>query len=128
MRLSGDASPKLRAENAELRRELAGLRQQLATAGPAAVHDRPTGAAEDVAWPAEIDYARQTARAAPTLAQLAGMSEQLLAAGAVRDSSDFDYLPLPTADEAQLEADFVRWGYCIVDGDTPPHTPALKSP
>eukprot|EP01045_Picozoa_sp_COSAG04_P029675 COSAG04_NODE_4935_length_1818_cov_2.121582_3_plen_190_part_01 len=35
-------------------------------------------------------------------------------------SSDFDYLPKPTTDMAQLEHDFVRWGYCIVaDAMTP---------
>ena len=48
------------------------------------------------------------------LKQLAGISKQRMKAGRIRNSSDFDYLPAPAADEAQLEADFVRWGYCLV--------------
>ena len=32
----------------------------------------------------------------------------------IRNATDFDYLPKATTDEAQLEADFVRWGYAVV--------------
>ena len=48
------------------------------------------------------------------LKQLAGLAKERLDAGRIRNSSEFDCLPKPTADEAQLEADFVRWGYCLV--------------
>ena len=34
--------------------------------------------------------------------------------GSIRPSTDFDYLPQPSTTAAQLEDDFVRWGYCIV--------------
>jgi len=49
------------------------------------------------------------------LKQLAGLSKERMEAGRVRNSSDFDCLPKPSADEARLEADFVRWGYCLVE-------------
>ena len=59
------------------------------------------------------------------LKQLAGLAKERLDAGRIRNSSEFDCLPKPTADEAQLEADFVRWGYCLVaDAMTPPQVQA----
>ena len=48
------------------------------------------------------------------LKQLAGISKERMKTGRVRDSREFDYLPKETTDEARLEADFVRWGYCVV--------------
>ena len=48
------------------------------------------------------------------LKQLTGLAKERMKAGRIRNSDDFDYLPKPSADDAQLEADFVRWGYCLV--------------
>ena len=48
------------------------------------------------------------------LKQLAGLSKARMQAGRIRNSNALDYLPKPSADESQLEADFVRWGYCLV--------------
>lgn len=48
------------------------------------------------------------------LKQLAGISKERMKAGHIRNSTEIDYLPVPSDDEAQLEADFVRWGYCLV--------------
>ena len=54
------------------------------------------------------------------LTQLAGLSKERMKAGGIKNSDDFDYLPKPSIDEARLEADFVRWGYCLVaDALTP---------
>ena len=48
------------------------------------------------------------------LKQFSGLSKERMKSGQIRDSRDFDYLPNPSSDEEQLEADFVRWGYCLV--------------
>ena len=48
------------------------------------------------------------------LKQFSGLSKERMKSGEIRDSRDFDYLPNPSSDEKQLEADFVRWGYCLV--------------
>ena len=109
---------RLRAENAKLRAELAKARTEAATGGINAL------TSEESAWePAMrhgIAYADDRSRtsamsAGRLLAQLSGLSKERMEAGQIRNSSDFDYLPRPSADEAQLEADFVRWGYCLVE-------------
>ncbi len=109
---------RLRAENAKLRAELAKARTEAATGGINAL------TSEESAWePAMrhgIAYADDRSRtsamsAGRLLAQLYGLSKERMEAGQIRNSSDFDYLPRPSADEAQLEADFVRWGYCLVE-------------
>ena len=101
---------RLRKENARLRADLAELRTQ---AKPSA----------DTTWEAEmaggITYAdgrspTSSLSAGRLLKQLAGLSKERMKAGLIRNSSEFEYLPTPSADEAQLEADFVRWGYCLV--------------
>ena len=105
-----ESTARLRAENARLRAELAQLRTE-------------KGMSTDTAWEAEmargIVYAdgqspTSSLSAGRLLKQLAGLSKERMKAGLIRNSSEFDYLPKPGTDEAQLEADFVRWGYCLV--------------
>jgi len=105
------ALERLREENARLRAELAQLRCDHA------------GAPEEAAWDAEmrrgIVYAdgsstTSSLSAGRLLAQLSGISKERMKAGRIPDSSDFDYLPRPSGDAVRLEADFVRWGYCLV--------------
>ena len=116
-----DALARLRDENARLRAELAQLRGH----GQKQQGDDSTAAAWDSAMRGGIAYADGSSptsalSAGQLLKQLAGLSKDRLAAGRIRDSSDVDGLPRPSADEAQLEADFVRWGYCLVaDAMTP---------
>ena len=101
--------PDLARENARLKAELAALKQSLAGGGEA---EAEAGAAAP--WPTVLDYDEQSVSPGELLAQLAGISKQRMKEGRIRNSSEFDYLPKPTADEAQLEADFIRWGYCLV--------------
>lgn len=102
---------RLREENARLRAELSALR-----------HHKPTASAETT-WDAEMrrgivyadgHSATSAMAAGRLLAKLSGLAKERMKAGEIRDSDDFDYLPKPSGDEAQLEADFVRWGYCLV--------------
>ena len=44
------------------------------------------------------------------LKQLTGVAKERMKAGRIRNSSDFDYLPKPSADEATLEADLRALG------------------
>ena len=106
-----ETAARLREENARLRAELALLRTEPETSSV-------------TTWEAEmargIAYADGTSptsslSAGRLLKQLAGLSKERMKAGLIRNSSEFEYLPKPSADEAQLEADFVRWGYCLVE-------------
>lgn len=106
-----EAMARLRDENAQLREELARLR----------AHPQPESVNDP--WQTEmdrgIDYADghspNSARSARRmLAQLSGLSKERMKAGRIHDSTEFDYLPKPSADEAKLEADYIRWGYCLV--------------
>ena len=108
---------RLRAENARLRAELAELRVGRGNA--------PAADSWEAAVRGGIPYSdgksSASARSAGRLLkQLTGLAKERLDTGRIRNSSDIDCLPKPTADEAQLEADFVRWGYCLVaDAMTP---------
>jgi ectoine hydroxylase-related dioxygenase (phytanoyl-CoA dioxygenase family) len=112
-----EAIERLRQENAKLRAELASLRARQDPAG------------DDAAWESEMaagivysdDHSHTSAKSSwRILKQLAGLSKERMKAGQVRNSDEFDFLPTPSADEAQLEADFIRWGYCLVaDAMTP---------
>ena len=104
------ALARLREENTRLNAELMLARQ------------RPRASSEDD-WAqamrqgivyADGQSAASALSAGRLLKQLAGVAKERLEAGRIRNSSDFDYLPKPSADDAQLEADFVRWGYCLV--------------
>ena len=118
---NADALAQLRDENARLRAELAQLRGHGQT--------QQGNDAKDASWDSAmrrgIAYANGSSHtsslsAGRLLKQLAGLSKERLAARRIRDSSDVGGLPRPSADEAQLEADFVRWGYCLVaDAMTP---------
>ena len=46
-----------------------------------------------------------------SLTPLVGMTKER---DQIRPTSDFPELPIATTDRARLEADFIRWGYCIV--------------
>lgn len=105
-----ESAARLREENARLRAELAQLRTE-------------KGTSTATSWEAEmargIVYAdgqspTSSLSAGRLLKQLAGLSKERMKAGLISNSSEFEYLPKPSADEAQLEADFVRWGYCLV--------------
>lgn len=91
-------SPSAADEIAELRQEIARLRAQLGGGASSAPCD---------AWPLTITYGDQPYSGA----RLSGISRQR---ERVRPSTDFPELPRPTRDATQLEADFVRWGYCLV--------------
>ncbi len=86
------------SEIAELKAEIARLRRELAA--------QPV-ANEPGNWPEEIDYHQQPMSGA----RLTGISSNR---EAIRPSSEFPELPVATSDQAQLERDFMRWGYCIV--------------
>lgn len=102
---------RLRDENVRLRAELARLRAEQETAA-----DARTWEAEMARGIAYADGRSPTSSlsAGRLLKQLAGLSKERMKAGLIKNSSEFEYLPKPSADEAQLEADFVRWGYCLV--------------
>ena len=102
----------LRKENSQLRAELARMR------------DYHQPAPSEATWETEMQrgivYADDQSRTSSLspgklLAQLSGISKERMKTDRIRNSSDFDYLPKCTSDKAQLEADFVRWGYCLVE-------------
>lgn len=102
-----NTAPTLSGEDevAELRAEVARLRALLGE------QEEAEGRAGDVAAPAGgIPYHRKHFSGA----RLTGITKAQLKAGRVRETTDFPYLPKPETDLAQLEHDFVRWGYCIV--------------
>lgn len=86
-------------EIAELRAEIAHLRARLA--------QNPNRDTKDGEWPTEITYGQQMR----SLTQFAGVSKDLDAIGR---TSDHPKLPQPSREQEQLEADFIRWGYCLV--------------
>lgn len=108
---SQETIARLREENARLRANLDALRHERAKT------DR------EGQWETEmsrgITYSdghshTSSLSAGRLLQQLTGISKERMKAGKIRNSIDFPYLPVPSDDEAQLEADFVRWGYCLV--------------
>lgn len=58
-------------------------------------------------WPTEITYDELPYSGA----RLGGITKQR---EKIRPTTDFPELPQPTRDDAQLQADFIRWGYCLV--------------
>lgn len=101
----------LRKENAQLRAELA---KSQALNEKDAMNDRWQNAmAQGIGY---SDGQSTTSSISPyrLLKQLSGISKERMKSGRIRNSSDFDYLPKPSDQEAELEADFVRWGYCLV--------------
>ena len=102
---------RLRDENARLRLELAQLRAKQETSADAASWEEEM--ARGIVY-TDGQSPTSSLSAGRLLKQLAGLSKERMKAGRIRNTSDIDYLPKPSADEAQLEADFVRWGYCLV--------------
>ena len=106
----------LREENARLRAEIAQLRTHQAA---------PSNSDWEHATSQGIGYSdgqssTSALSAGRLLRQLSGIAKQRMKDGLIRNSSEFDYLPIPRSDQAELEADFVRWGYCLVqDAMTP---------
>ncbi|HAO54983.1 MAG: hypothetical protein CMQ36_07760 [Gammaproteobacteria bacterium] len=101
---------RLRKENATLRKELESLKTSVE-------------GASGIEWEAEMDRgivysdghsSTSALSAGRLLKQLSGLSKARSEAGRIRNSSDFSYLPQPSSDIHQLEADYVRWGYCLV--------------
>ena len=77
---------------------------------------------EDVGpWPLEIDYADSPYSGS----RLGGITKDH---DGIRSTTDISGLPEPTQDRAQLEADFMRRGYCVVsDAFTLPQVRAQKA-
>ncbi|MCY4093932.1 MAG: phytanoyl-CoA dioxygenase family protein [Gammaproteobacteria bacterium] len=102
---------ELREENARLRAEISQLRNHQADIS-------------DEAWESAMqqgiayaDGVSQTSSLSPgrLLKQLNGIAKQRQEDGLIRNSDEFEYLPKPRSDQEELEADFVRWGYCLVE-------------
>jgi len=87
-------------EIAELRLEIARLKARVAGED----QDESLARAD---WPTESTYGDPPRSGA----RLVGITKHR---DRIRPSSDYPELPTPTEDLAQLEADFVRWGYCLV--------------
>ena len=108
---SGESVEQLREENARLRAEISQLRNHQADV---------SATAWDSAMRQGITYAdgvSETSSLSPgrVLKQLNGIAKQRQEDGLIRNSNEFDYLPKPRSDQANLESDFVRWGYCLVE-------------
>ena len=84
----------------ELRQEVVRLKAQLAQTDQGAVSN-------DIPWPTKITYGGVPLSGA----RLGGLTNDR---DSILPTTDVPGLPEPTTDEGQLEADFVRWGYCIV--------------
>ena len=100
---------RLRDENAELRRELAALKESQ-SAAPAPAEGE---------WPREIIYDQLSVSPGKVLAQLGGVTKQRMKEGRIPNSAEFGYLPKPSDDEEQLQADYLRWGYCRASAQIP---------
>lgn len=87
-------------EIAELRVEIARLNERL-------VELEADDNAEPGEYPNEITYMDQPMSGV----RLTGITKQR---ERIRPSTDFPELPAPTKDRARLEADFMRWGYCLI--------------
>ena len=107
----GETIAELRDEIRQLREELERLR----------IHHAPSPS--DTDWESEMEQGivytdghspTSSMSAGRLLKQFSGLSKELMKSGQIRDSREIDYLPVPSVDEAQLEADFIRWGYCLV--------------
>ena len=102
---------RLRAENARLRADIEHLvAKSLATDS----NDTWTSAMNRGIEYSDGQSHTSSIGAGRLLRQLSGISKERMKAGKIRDSIEFDYLPRPSTDEAKLESDFVRWGYCLV--------------
>ncbi|MXW54076.1 MAG: phytanoyl-CoA dioxygenase family protein [Gammaproteobacteria bacterium] len=102
---------RLRAENARLRSDLEHLvAKSLATSSS----DSWTTAMKRGIEYSDGQSHTSSISAGRLLRQLSGISKERMKAGKIRNSNDFEYLPRPSTDETQLESDFVRWGYCLV--------------
>ncbi|MCY4130249.1 MAG: phytanoyl-CoA dioxygenase family protein [Gammaproteobacteria bacterium] len=100
----------LREENARLRAEISQLRTyQSEVREPAwdSAMQQGIAYADGVSHTSSLSAGR-------LLKQLNGMAKQRQEEGLIRNSDEFDDLPKPESDQAALEADFVRWGYCLV--------------
>ena len=107
----GETIAELRDEIRQLREELERLR----------IHHAPSPS--DTDWESEMKQGivytdghspTSSMSAGRLLKQFSGLSKERMKSGQIRDSREIDYLPVPSVDEAQLEADFIRWGYCLV--------------
>ena len=98
-------------EIAELKAEIARLKAMVDQSdGDSATPQRE--------WPTKITYGEQPYSGA----RLGGITKRR---EKIRPSTDFPEVPSPTSDPDQLEADFVRWGYCLVqDAMSPPQVQA----
>lgn len=101
---------RMREENARLRAELSQLRNhqaEVSTTAWEAAMQQGIAYADGVSRTSSLSAGR-------LLKQLNGIAKQRQEDGLIRNSDEIDYLPKPRSDQADLEADFVRWGYCLV--------------
>jgi ectoine hydroxylase-related dioxygenase (phytanoyl-CoA dioxygenase family) len=109
-------------EIAQLKQEVARLKAQLAATAPPAGGKVNSGNSGDIGdngeWPRELTYGQQPYSGA----RLGGITRQR---ERIRNTSEFPELPRPTRHQPQLEADLIRWGYCLVaDALSPAQTQA----
>ena len=119
---AADEAAELRAELEATKAELAATQRKLAhaTGEPApakpAIDRGSPGWAEripfhDPGWGEEGGRSFGMNRLRGVGARLKGITSQR---DLIVPSSERPELPQPTADEAQLERDFLKWGYCLV--------------
>jgi ectoine hydroxylase-related dioxygenase (phytanoyl-CoA dioxygenase family) len=87
-------------EIAELRAEIARLRAASGGGGD-------SNTAGKANWPTAITYGEQPFSGA----RLGGITKHR---ERIRNTAQVPEFPKPTSDPAQLEADFIRWGYCLL--------------
>ena len=107
---SHESIDQLREENARLRAEISQLRNHKTDVSDASwesAMQQGIGYADGVSLTSSLSPGR-------LLKQLNGIARQRQEDGLIRNSDEFDYLPKPRSAQADLEADFVRWGYCLV--------------
>ena len=94
-------APNLSTENEinELKAEIENLKSMLKA-------QNPVSSGESI-WPTQVDYYKQPYSGA----KLTGLTKDRDKIGSTEEYSE---LPKPTKNLSQLEADFIRWGYCLV--------------
>jgi ectoine hydroxylase-related dioxygenase (phytanoyl-CoA dioxygenase family) len=101
-----NTAPTLTAadEIRDLQAEVARLKARLADTETG---EEPGEEPEPGEYPKEINYNAQPMSGA----RLSGITKER---DRIEPSTNYPELPAPTKDQAQLEADFMRWGYCLI--------------
>ena len=119
---AADEAAELRAELEATKAELAATQRKLAAATGAPAPAKPVIDRGSPGWAERIPFhdpgwGEEGGRSFG-MNRLRGVGARLKGITSQRDlivpSTDRPELPQPTADEAQLERDFLKWGYCLV--------------